>query len=210
MLLVGLYQDAHKDFAAFDLLQKLVNEGFVEANMDLAVCYIDGLGTQKDHQKARQLMEEALRSQKIDASMKESIQTMLTDLNNGRFGTDSSYNSSVNGGNISHTDSGVTYRPLDNGSNKNGGCYIATCVYGSYDCPAVWVLRRFRDDKLAATRMGRLFIKCYYAISPALVKKFGGKDWFRNTWKALLDPFIDKLKKEGFSDHRYQDRRWDS
>lgn len=25
------------------------------------------------------------------------------------------------------------------------GCYVATCVYGSYDCPEVWTLRRFRD-----------------------------------------------------------------
>ena len=30
---------------------------------------------------------------------------------------------------------------------KNNGCYVATCVYGSYDCPEVWVLRRFRDNK---------------------------------------------------------------
>lgn len=26
------------------------------------------------------------------------------------------------------------------GAEKNG-CYIATCVYGSYDCPQVWTLR---------------------------------------------------------------------
>ncbi len=33
-------------------------------------------------------------------------------------------------------------------SGKKNGCYIATCVYGSYDCPEVWTLRRFRDDVL--------------------------------------------------------------
>lgn len=32
--------------------------------------------------------------------------------------------------------------------SSNNGCYIATCVYGSYDCPQVWILRRFRDDIL--------------------------------------------------------------
>ncbi|MFR9028073.1 MAG: DUF2726 domain-containing protein [Clostridium sp.] len=31
---------------------------------------------------------------------------------------------------------------------KRRGCYIATAVYGSYDCPQVWVLRRFRDQIL--------------------------------------------------------------
>lgn len=29
-------------------------------------------------------------------------------------------------------------------SKEKAGCYIATCVYGSYDCPQVWILRRFR------------------------------------------------------------------
>ncbi len=27
--------------------------------------------------------------------------------------------------------------------NESSGCYIATAVYGSYDCPPVWTLRRF-------------------------------------------------------------------
>ena len=31
-------------------------------------------------------------------------------------------------------------------NSSSGGCYIATCVYGSYDCPEVWTLRRFRVD----------------------------------------------------------------
>ena len=38
-----------------------------------------------------------------------------------------------------------------------GGCYVATCVYGSYDCPQVWTLRRFRDDTLGSTWYGRAF-----------------------------------------------------
>ena len=30
-------------------------------------------------------------------------------------------------------------------SGNTGGCYVATCIYGSYDCPQVWTLRRYRD-----------------------------------------------------------------
>ena len=37
------------------------------------------------------------------------------------------------------------------------GCYIATCVYNSYDCPEVWTLRRFRDEYLEKYYLGRLF-----------------------------------------------------
>ncbi|AZA83149.1 hypothetical protein C1637_19580 [Chryseobacterium lactis] len=29
---------------------------------------------------------------------------------------------------------------------SQGACYIATAVYGSYDCSEVWILRRFRDQ----------------------------------------------------------------
>ena len=53
------------------------------------------------------------------------------------------------------------------------GCYIATAVYGSYDCPQVWTLRRFRDHTLAASWYGRTFLHAYYAVSPTLVKWFG-------------------------------------
>lgn len=35
------------------------------------------------------------------------------------------------------------YQP--NYKPKSKACYIATSVYGSYDCPEVWTLRRFRD-----------------------------------------------------------------
>ena len=60
-------------------------------------------------------------------------------------------------------------------SSSNQGCYIATAVYESYDCPQVWTLRRFRDYTLNTTFYGRVFIKTYYLISPTIVKCFGKK-----------------------------------
>ena len=33
---------------------------------------------------------------------------------------------------------------------------------GSYDCPEVWTLRRFRDNKLSQSFLGNLFIRFYY------------------------------------------------
>ena len=57
-------------------------------------------------------------------------------------------------------------------NHNSGGCYVATCVYGSYDCPEVWTLRRFRDNTLEKSIFGRAFIKMYYAISPTIVKIF--------------------------------------
>ncbi len=91
-------------------------------------------------------------------------------------------------------------------AKKNGGCYIATCVYGSYDCPQVWVLRRYRDDTLGATWYGRAFIRTYYAVSPTLVKWFGGTAWFRRMWRGILDRMVYGLSSRGVEDTPYEDR----
>ena len=88
------------------------------------------------------------------------------------------------------------------------GCYVATAVYGSYDCPEVWVLRRFRDKVLAKTWYGRLFIKLYYAVSPTVVRVFGGMDWFQNFWRGRLDKMVSNLQSQGFASSPYQDRVW--
>lgn len=87
-----------------------------------------------------------------------------------------------------------------------GACYIATCVYGSYDCPQVWTLRRFRDYTLDETWYGRAFIKCYYAISPALVKWFGETKWFKTFWKSKLDKMVADLNNKGVEDTHYNDK----
>lgn len=98
-------------------------------------------------------------------------------------------------------------RPLPKTQNTTKqGCYVATAVYGSYDCPEVWILRRFRDTVLDETWIGRLFIKLYYAISPTLVKWFGKTRSFYILLKHPLDIFIGYLKVHGFKDTPYKDK----
>lgn len=91
---------------------------------------------------------------------------------------------------------------------QKGGCYVATAVYGSYNCPEVWTLRRYRDFKLAETWYGRSFIHTYYAISPTLVKKFGNTEWFKKMWKTKLDRMVRTLNNEGISNKPYDDINW--
>ncbi len=88
------------------------------------------------------------------------------------------------------------------------GCYVATAVYGSYDCPQVWTLRRYRDDTLAKTWHGRAFIHTYYAISPTLVKWFGNTNWFKNMWKPKLDKMVNNLNLKGVENTPYEDKKW--
>lgn len=118
--------------------------------------------------------------------------------------TSSSYsrpNSSYTGSNTSSTSSGHNY----NYTPKKSGCYIATCVYDSYDCPEVWTLRRFRDYKLSKNIFGRALVSLYYKVSPHLVKRFGDKKWFKKLWGFLLDRLIIRLRKKGIEDTPYQD-----
>ena len=90
-------------------------------------------------------------------------------------------------------------------NQSSGGCYVATAVYGSYDCPQVWTLRRYRDNTLAETWYGRTFIYIYYFISPTLVKWFGETEWFKNMWKPKLDRMVRRLNEEGIANTPYQD-----
>lgn len=72
-------------------------------------------------------------------------------------------------------------------NTKRNGCYIATAVYGSYNCEEVVQLRRFRDNVLAKYAAGRLFIKFYYFISPMLAKHISPDSFIGEKIRAFLD-----------------------
>lgn len=91
---------------------------------------------------------------------------------------------------------------------ESGGCYVATAIYGSYDCPQVWTLRRYRDYTLAKSWYGRFLIKAYYAISPTIVKWFGHTKWFKKMWQGKLDRMVVKLQANGVESTPYKDKEW--
>lgn len=110
-----------------------------------------------------------------------------------------------------HHDAHKSYRSSGRNSTSTHdleGCYIATAVYGSYDCPKVWVLRRYRDFYLSKTKLGKIFIHAYYAISPTLVKRFGASKLVVNFWKGQLDCIVEKLLSDGVDDSPYEDMDW--
>lgn len=84
-----------------------------------------------------------------------------------------------------------------------GGCYVATCVYGSYSTQEVFTLRRFRDKALKSNIFGRIFVKLYYFISPLLVKLFGKTKWFNKINKKILDRFVTYLQDKGYDNTPY-------
>jgi len=92
--------------------------------------------------------------------------------------------------------------------SSNVTCYVATCVYGDYNSPEVWTLRRFRDYSLAKTWYGRAFIKTYYTISPPLVRWVGETEWFKKMWRGKLDRMVKNLQDKGYESTPYEDRNW--
>lgn len=92
------------------------------------------------------------------------------------------------------------------GGRSSGGCYVATCVYGTYNCPEVWTLRRFRDNTLSRNKFGRCFIRLYYAVSPKLIKTFGKKAWFGRLFKPPVDSLVLKLRNQGVDNSHYTDK----
>ena len=99
----------------------------------------------------------------------------------------------------------IHYPSIYTTSNKKQGCYIATCIYGSYDCPQVWTLRRYRDYILLKNWYGKMFIYFYYALSPILVKWFGNSNWFRKLWHSQLDYIVKRLNSKGIENTPYND-----
>lgn len=99
-------------------------------------------------------------------------------------------------------------KPLTDGNSASGsgGCYVATAVYGSYDCPQVWTLRRFRDYKLAKSWFGRCFIRFYYATSPTFVRLFKNTKWFSVIIRKHLDTITNKLNASGYNNTPYSDK----
>ena len=74
--------------------------------------------------------------------------------------------------------------------SSNGGCYIATAVYGSYDAPQVMSLHRFRDENLSKTMLGRLFIRVYYKLSPPIARWLTTAKITNTLAKAVLDKIV--------------------
>lgn len=89
--------------------------------------------------------------------------------------------------------------------SKKSGCYVATAVYGSYDCPEVWTLRRYRDLYLKQYWLGRRFIDFYYMISPHIVKRFRHMRLFNRFCRMLLDNIVNRLNMNGYSNTPYND-----
>lgn len=175
---------------AYENTMSFANPGaFDFARLNLSLIYLGGKGYEfADFDRAKELLE----SIPNDSDEYETAQGLLMDFQEMRRNyANWEYNNQQGSSNT---------------SGSKGGCYVATAVYGSYDCPEVWTLRRFRDTILDATWYGRLFIRIYYAVSPWLVKHFGKQQWFVNIFKPHLDNMVHQCNECGLENTPYNDK----
>jgi hypothetical protein len=77
------------------------------------------------------------------------------------------------------------------GSNSESNCFIATACYGSQDCPEIEVLRKFRDQFLAAKAIGSVMVRLYYAYSPPIASFLSRRVQLRTVIRtSILTPIV--------------------
>ena len=76
-----------------------------------------------------------------------------------------------------------------------GLCFIATAVYQQNDAEPVLVLRRFRDDILSKSVVGRGFIFLYYNLSPNIAEILVRHDHLQKWVRIALDCLVKLIKR---------------
>jgi hypothetical protein len=66
------------------------------------------------------------------------------------------------------------------------GCFVATAVYGSPMVEEVVALRRFRDNVLQASCLGRTFVRAYYWLSPPLARVVSRNQSLRKALRGVV------------------------
>lgn len=90
----------------------------------------------------------------------------------------------------------ATFNPTSTGGGGGGGsgCFIATAAYGSAMAEEVMTLRRFRDDYLLKSGVGREFVRLYYRYSPGVADYIRERDSLRAAARAGLWPVVIAVK----------------
>ncbi len=73
-------------------------------------------------------------------------------------------------------------------------CFIATASYGSPLADDVMILRKFRDDFLLKSSVGRVLVKGYYGFSPPLAEYISKHRIPRIATRIALSPIVYALK----------------
>lgn len=85
---------------------------------------------------------------------------------------------------------------LKNGIASKKGCFIATACYGNYESQEVLEFRKFRDEILLKSFLGRIFVSMYYFFSPPIANIISKSEISKRIIRELfLAPILNLLRK---------------
>lgn len=82
---------------------------------------------------------------------------------------------------------------------KSSPCFIATAAFGTPMADEVEILRVWRDQRLAYSLFGRVFVSVYYKLSPPIAKFISTRPMARTLTRALLHPLLRAISIHGTS-----------
>lgn len=80
----------------------------------------------------------------------------------------------------------VKQHPAATKKEQKSGCFVATAASGDSFAPEVVVLSAFRDDVLLHNRVGKAFVRLYYAMSPPLAAVIARSVFLRRAAMGLI------------------------
>ena len=80
------------------------------------------------------------------------------------------------------------------GGGGGGGCFVATAIYNDFNAPQVKILRKFRDELLLKSIIGRFFVQLYYQVSPPVANFIERHTFLKNIFKLPLNIFVRIIK----------------
>lgn len=86
---------------------------------------------------------------------------------------------------------------------QKSGCFIATAASGNVFAPEVIVLSAFRDDVLLRTRIGRAFVRFYYAVSPPIAALIARSSALRRAAMTFIVRPAVRLVRIRFGQHQF-------
>jgi hypothetical protein len=78
---------------------------------------------------------------------------------------------------------------------KSGACFVATTAYGDRNHPDVVLLRKFRDEVLTRSSVGRSFIDWYWRTGPYLARGISHSPHLRSGSRWLISCLVLLIRK---------------
>lgn len=79
--------------------------------------------------------------------------------------------------------------------STNSGCFVVTAAFGTALTAEVFILQRYRDQRLVMTRAGRAFVKVYYRVGPHLASYVASHPRLGSLARRVIGTVLERLRK---------------